>query len=423
VVAADFDGDATPDIATIDPRPSRSSPRRDCNGMSVFVGKGDGAFRRPVNSCVRSDGSLVDGSAIADVNGDARPDIVILRTGRNESIVIWVNDGGGRFHVDRVDRLEGSAFGLVAADLNADGIADLVTQNGVRRELVVLLGTGGGRFGPARRYTGDVAAKGAGFPFGAVAVGDVNGDGKPDAVLISDRGVGVVRLGDGDGGFGPERTFGDGLTGESVTLGDLNHDAALDVVAPLRESNVAVLLGHGDGTFSAGRRYSIDPPELLWEAALADFDSDGNIDMAVMSFAAKDALFVRPGRGDGTFGARQAYPTPEGTGGSVVADFNRDGRPDLAYDATPRHSRGGVAVSLNWSGQPAPPCVPGFLFRTPLRAAKRQLKRAGCRPGRIRHRSSRKVRRNGVISQRPRSGAILANHARVDLVVSRGRRR
>jgi hypothetical protein len=416
VVTGDFNGDAAPDIAATDV----------CNGISVLLGNGDGNFSSPIRSCGVDSGGEVEGVAVADVSGDGRQDIVFVRFGERGPISIWINDGGGRFHRAGVFRSGTWAFGLVAADLNADGIVDLATENQARRELVVLLGTGGGHFAAARRFTGDAALDPADAGFGAVAVGEVNGDGKPDAVLTSfDTRLAVVRIGNGDGSFGPERTLGHAPFGDGVTLADLNHDGRLDVVAALAESKTVVFLGNGDGTFGAIARYTMDPGNFLQGVAVADFDSDANPDIAAISLGdtAEDGLFVRVGRGDGLLGGLRGIRSgPYAVSDPVVADFNRDGRPDVTYAANPDHSRGGVGVSLNSTGLPAPPCVPGFLFRRPLRTAKREIRRGGCRVGHVRYRYSRKVGKNRVIAQRPRSGTVLPNRARVILVASRGPR-
>jgi VCBS repeat protein len=411
-VTADFNGDATLDVATID---------EGSGLLSVLLGKGDGNFRRRVISR-GPDGNLPEGIAVADVNGDGRPDVLVVSFGSRGPIGIWINDGDGRFHRDGVYRSGTWADGLVAADLNADGVVDLVTENQARRELVVLLGMGGGRFAGAQRFTGDVVGDAADAGFGAVAIGDVNGDGKPDAVLISlDTRLAVVRLGNGDGTFGPELAFGEGRFGQSVTLADLNHDNKLDVAAGLAGRNVAVFLGNGDGTFGATARYEMG--RELEGVAVGDFDGDGNPDMATVALGEnKDDVRVRAGRGDGTFVAPRAVRAPLTYGVPVAADFNSDGRPDLAYLASHRADQDGVAISFSWDGLSAPPCVVGFLLHNPFDAAERNINRSGCRVGHVRYRYSRRVRKHRVISQRPRSGAVLPNRALVNVVVSRGRR-
>jgi beta-lactam-binding protein with PASTA domain len=103
-----------------------------------------------------------------------------------------------------------------------------------------------------------------------------------------------------------------------------------------------------------------------------------------------------------------------------VADFNRDGRPDLAFGVS---GSSFVDVFLNWTGLAAPPCIVLEVGSRRLRTAKHYVRAAGCRLGRVRRRYSRSVSKNHVISQRPNSGAVLPSRSRVDVVISRGRRR
>jgi hypothetical protein len=124
-------------------------------------------------------------------------------------------------------------------------------------------------------------------------------------------------------------------------------------------------------------------------------------------------------RGDGTFDKPHYIPWLFGEGGAV-ADFNLDGRPDLAFGATDNNW---TKVFLNWTGMAQPPCVVVDVTHFSLREAKQYLRYGNCRLGRVRHVSSRKVRKKHVISQRPRAGVVLPSASRVDLVVSRGRRR
>ena len=80
----------------------------------------------------------------------------------------------------------------------------------------------------------------------AFAIGDMNGDGRPDLVAAD----GSVLLGHGDGTFGAEMVFGTGWATYSAAIRDLNGDGKPDLASANWGSNTAsVLLGNGDGTF------------------------------------------------------------------------------------------------------------------------------------------------------------------------------
>ena len=91
----------------------------------------------------------------------------------------------------------------------------------------------------------------------SVAVGDFNGDGKPDLAVANQRSNTVsVLLGNGDGTFQAAVNYGADRNPNSVAVGDFNGDGKPDLaVANLNSDTVSVLLGKGDGTFHAAVIY------------------------------------------------------------------------------------------------------------------------------------------------------------------------
>ena len=112
----------------------------------------------------------------------------------------------------------------------------------------VLLGNGDGTFQAQQTFA-------TGYAPVSLALGDVNGDGKPDLAVANDySGTVSVLLGNGDGTFQgqTQQTFATGGSPESVALADLTGDGKSDlVVANDADNNVSVLLGNGNGTFQA----------------------------------------------------------------------------------------------------------------------------------------------------------------------------
>jgi hypothetical protein len=136
---------------------------------------------------------------------------------------------------------------VTVADMNGDGTLDLVTRNGPRGGGVsVFLNGGDGSFRERHDY---VAPRDS-----DVAIGDLNGDGKPDVTVPNNGGATVsIRLNRGDGSLGPEQAYRTGIGPFSVATADLDGDGRPDLVtANSRGNTVSVLRNEGDGSFGQG---------------------------------------------------------------------------------------------------------------------------------------------------------------------------
>jgi hypothetical protein len=212
-----------------------------------------------------------------------------------------------------------------SADLNGDGVPDLVAEVADENRVAVLLGAGDGTFADPPLYltAGDTPAAGA--------IGDFNGDEIPDLAIAnfgfsSSNNISVF-LGDANGGFGPRRDIPCGGRVRSVVTGDLNRDGKLDLVATRFElGSLAVLRGVGNGTFLA-------PTSVLtgsyypWTVQLGDLDRDGDLDAVVANIGGSTlSVFLNA---NGNLGSRTDYPTPSPLG-VALGDLNEDGKLDVA---------------------------------------------------------------------------------------------
>src|SRR5262249_19399457 len=133
---------------------------------------------------------------------------------------------------------------VAIADLNADGRPDLVVANYNSNSVSVLLGIGDGKFGLKTDY-------GTGTGPSSVAIADLTRDGRPDLAVADSISNSVsVLLGPGDGTFALHVDYFTGSGPGSVAIADFNADGRPDLAtANSTYSNVSVLLGNGDGTF------------------------------------------------------------------------------------------------------------------------------------------------------------------------------
>jgi hypothetical protein len=141
---------------------------------------------------------------------------------------------------------------LATADLNKDGILDLVSGNLDGSSLSVLLGVGNGTFRAAVTYA-------IGLNPYQVITGDFNGDGNLDLAAADFGGQEVsVLLGNGDGTFGAVVTYATGTKPRGLVAADLNGDGNLDLaVANSTANSTSILLSKGNGTFSEQDRYFV----------------------------------------------------------------------------------------------------------------------------------------------------------------------
>jgi hypothetical protein len=163
-----------------------------------------------------------------------------------------------------------------------------------------------------------------------LAVGDVNGDGKPDLVVTNDLdpvGMVSVLLGNGNGTFQAPMSFTVGNAPDGVALADFNGDGKLDLAVSNHYSgNVSVLLGNGNGTFKARRNFTTGTYPVA--VAAADFNGDGKPDLAVSNYYS-GTVSILLGNGNGTFLPANNLRLGTYASGLAVADVNGDGIADV----------------------------------------------------------------------------------------------
>lgn len=212
-------------------------------------------------------------------------------------------------------------------DFNGDGKPDLAVANNSTRNISVLLGNGDGTFGVKTDY--DV-----GQPAYGVVISDLNSDGNLDIVAETSfsltEGVSVL-LGNGNGSFQThvDYLFSGLAQPNSILASDFNNDTKPDIVV-INGSGATVLLGNGDGSLKLPVSYGSS--NFATSVAVGDFDADGTIDLAVSSygFGSNGVVSIMLGKGDGTFFPSVNYSSAPSPFSIVKGDFNGDSKLDLA---------------------------------------------------------------------------------------------
>jgi hypothetical protein len=176
-------------------------------GAGVLLGNGDGTFQPAV--VYDSGGNFADSVALADLRGNGILDVVVanrttdgLGGWKHSNVGVLLGNGNGTFQTAvtyPVGGVSGIPFpaigdgfnGIAVTDLSGDGVPDVAVVRWCthidlhdncfgNKDVSVLVGKGNGTFQPASVYSS------GGFLGSVLAVADVNGDGRPDLIVVNE---------------------------------------------------------------------------------------------------------------------------------------------------------------------------------------------------------------------------------------------
>lgn len=286
-----------------------------------------------------STGSAPQDVAIGDLDGDGKPDLVSAnRTSNTVSVFRNTSSSGsiasGSF-ATKVDFSLGSNPASVAiGDLNGDGKPDLAVANGDGISVFLNTSSGSSISFAAKVDFGN----GTSISFGSVTIGDVDGDGKPDLVFTSpaDYWVSVLRNISTAGSldFAAEVHFIGGAVQE-VHLGDLDGDGKPDLAVSNSDIGTSVFVFRN--TSSVG---SINFAPVIYIAsgnqaisvALGDVDGDGKLDIATANQPDNNVSVLRntSSVGNISFAAKVDFSAGTQPYSVKLGDLDGDGKLDIA---------------------------------------------------------------------------------------------
>lgn len=332
--------------------------------VSVLKGDGKGGFSPPQ---VYRGGWDTFCLIVADFNGDNRPEIITADSFENQAS-FFLNDGNGNYdgaqgeaigYLSGVANAPNSTVSMQTADVNGDGKPDLIliedgSVSSQPSQITVMLNDGTGKFLPPIR---SLLTVGPTVPYPEFALGAFRGLTKPDLVYISKflGGQNVVAFfpGNGDGTFGPPSTLATLPWPAKVVAADFNNDGKLDFAVYGGSSDVNsmleidVFLGQGNGTFKQLPAQIFSPPPNtagVQQIFALDLNHDGKLDLLIGNNTnggwtdTGDDLIEFLGNGDGTFEAPTILIPHFGP--VAVADLNGDGLPDLVQGRNPTENVG-----------------------------------------------------------------------------------
>jgi hypothetical protein len=340
VIVVDLNGDGLPDIVYGD---NATSPGK----LHVLLAQPGAPY--VAAPTITLPANVGTGCRALDTNRDGRQDLVCAYSQTfNASLVTFLGNGDGTFGAPTYTAMPtaGSNYfdpGIYSpADFNSDGIPDLMVLDALNQRTYVMLGEGNGSFKLASTLNASLPA---------VAV-DVNGDGKPDLLFVEGP---YVMLGNGDGTFGPNKSYSQGFDYDNVcAYADMDGDGHVDAVCGYAETinvdingatHLIILHGNPDGSFNptpvSDKVFgNHDTPydgmgTFDFPLAVLDLNGDGIPDILAYATDGYTVLLGRPGL---TFSYPKHYAAgslaPYGSYTQQIVDINGDGQPDIVASGT-----------------------------------------------------------------------------------------
>lgn len=308
LAAGDVDGDNHPDLVTAN--------YTTCL-ISVLLNKGDGSFGASQEYSLALPNSYPEDIALVDVNGDSALDILTTTLG-TPTLSVFLNQGRGQFGPCQAYLYDLTVViaHLAVADFDRNGRPDVAITHftdftsPTGQWVSVFYNQGRGQFGLPTNY----ALAGSTAPFGIMAA-DLNADGYPD-LLTANSGTNDVGLllNDGKGGFVKPRYVDTGLNSQPlrVAVAPLSGNGQLALVTAsygLSAVGIVPQLAGSGLDFGPVVNVAVELAGQPSSVVVADFDRNGHLDVAT-SNSAKGSVTVRLNQTP----LAAARPAPEAAG-------------------------------------------------------------------------------------------------------------
>lgn len=348
VAAADMDGDGKTDLVISNGNSNTISVLRN---VSVLGNIDASSFAPKVDF---ASGNFTSYVSIADVDGDGKPDIVVVNSNnlsilRNTSSPGTIDVSSFAAKVDFDLLFTGPVF-VAIADLDGDGRPELIAANASSASISILRNTSTQGAINASSFASKVNFTTGSTPY-SVAIADVDGDGKPD-LAVANAGVGVNTISVfrnttvpgtiNASSFTAKVDFATGPNPRSVALMDVDGDGKPDLVTAnssaasttmsvLRNNSIPAIIDAGSFTGKIDFTTGTSPQHV----AVADLDGDSKPDIVTSNVNGTSISVFRNTAAFGiidasSLAAKVDFTTGTGPVTAAIADIDGDGIPEIA---------------------------------------------------------------------------------------------
>lgn len=252
---------------------------------------------------------------VADINGDGIADLLSGNRASNltSSVQVAFSRGDGTFDGPVEFPAGRTLVGVTAADFDGDGDNDVVATS--RSVLQILENPGDGTLQMPTNIPAPSSTR-------SLSATDVTGDGLSDLLVLQRSGLSVLTS-QGALTFAEATTLATASSTAVMCTADFDGDGDTDIALTDSLDNVLSILLGGDGSFTPSAPPDAGDAMPFWVGAW-DFDLDGDVDLALASDA---EISILSNRGDGSFD-RQVVHTGRSTG-AATDDLDHDGDADI----------------------------------------------------------------------------------------------
>ncbi len=283
--------------------------------------------------------------AFADFNGDGRADIATANNystaGQPASITILKNKSLPQtiaFDTARNISSGVLTFAVATGDLNADGKPDLVAVSIANKSLEVYKNTSSaGQISFASKN--DYATGNSPYD---IKIADFNADGKPDVAVANYLSNSISIFKNTSSGttisFTAAIQITTGLAPESIAIGDFNGDGKPDIATSNELANTVSILKNtsASSVLSFASKVDLTVGDHPMGIAAGDLDGDGMIDLAVSNYYSYNISILRNvGSGGAITFVKTNLASSASSNSISIGDLNGDGKPDLVVQGSP----------------------------------------------------------------------------------------